>query len=138
MGMDKEEKTRLQEQKKRVTKANADIAKALKKEKRVDVMFQNLDMPGVELTFTYLNVNWRLIDGQVHSLPGSVIKHLQSRSTPIYAPPDDPKTIRHMDDPAPNPERQMIGRKPRFALMPTDMDYLEPSKERKHEESSPV
>jgi len=138
MAMDKEEKTRLQKQKKRVIEANAKIAKDLAAEKRVDVMFQNLDMPGVELTFTFLNVNWRLIDGQVHSLPPSVIKHLQSRSTPIYAPPDDPKTVRHMNDPAPNPERDIISRKPRFALMPTNTDYLEPSKERINEENHAV
>ena len=122
--MDKETKARLETERERVSKARDKEAKALNKERKVDAQFRNLDMPGVELTFHFKGVDWRLEDNGTYKLPVSVIEHLNSLSTPVYETPEQAaKEARHMSDPAPNPERKIVATKARFSVTPVNMNF---------------
>lgn len=81
------------------------------KEKLIKVEFLNVETPNLALKFCYGSTkrpqNYTLLHGGVYELPEEVIKHLESRGTPLY---------QYRPDGSGRLAKSIQGYKPRFVL----------------------
>jgi hypothetical protein len=88
-------------------------AKAVKSQKpfadeeKMKVKFTFVESPKCHMSFNYEGFDAKLQDGRVYELPVSVIKHLNTRTQPIYEPVDEEGQV-----------CKIVGQKQRFALIP--------------------
>jgi len=112
--MDLEAKKKYEEQRARIMKKRQELAKKLAREKKVKVIFQNLEDP-VDVEFTYEGVKtYQLKHGEVVELPVSVLKHLMSLKVPVYRYEVDKKTGQL------KPVTKVAEWRNRFAFVPVD------------------
>jgi hypothetical protein len=90
-----------------------DEAKSVKSQKpfgdeeKMKVKFTFVESPGCHMSFNYEGFDAKLQDGREYELPISVIKHLNTRTQPIYEPVEEEGQV-----------CRVTGQKQRFALIP--------------------
>lgn len=116
---DTTDKDRAQRQKENVRKAKRLAAKALRDAPVIRCRFQHIEMPGVDLDFSFQGIqNYHLVDGQVYDLPQPVVEHLNSLTVPVYKQyTDDEVRNTYRAEPA-DPSERIQGRRNRFSLIP--------------------
>jgi len=116
--MTNHEKKKYEEQRARIMKKRQELAKKLAREKKVKVIFQNLEEP-VDVEFTYQGVKtFYLKHGEVIELPTSVLKHLMSLKVPVYRYETDAKTGQL------KPVTKVAEWRNRFAFVPVDAEEI--------------
>jgi hypothetical protein len=125
--LDKEEKKKFGEEKKRVRRYQDGIRKKLASEDTVRVQFQSLEGPEqakLPLEFTYEGVQkYVLLHNGIYDLPKIVINHLRTRCRiPIYKQYDQVESDGDLRPEPINPEQRIAGYAPRFALIPVELE----------------
>ena len=116
--MTNHERKKYEEQRRRIMKKKQEISKKLAEEKKIKVIFQNLEEP-VDVEFTYEGVKtFYLKHGEPISLPASVLKHLMSLKVPVYRYETDPKTGQV------KPVTTVTEWRNRFAFVPVDAEEI--------------
>jgi len=123
--MDKEARVKLKDEKKRVATARAKLRKALEKEPKVRVKFQNIEFPKASLSFNFEGVKrYVLLDGQKYDLPVSVINHLNSLAIPIYKMYEADEVAKGFNPEPVDPNERITGSINRFSLIPVDIGTM--------------
>lgn len=120
--MDKEDRRKLADEKKRHRSARAKLVKALENDTKVLVTFMNLeDVEGEKapLSFNFQGVrDYVLYHDQRYELPQMVVDHLMGCKTPMYKM-YEPEEVQAAFRPDPiDPNKRIAGYKNRFALVP--------------------
>jgi len=112
------DRKKYEEQRAKIMKKRQEIAKKLAREKKVEVIFQNLEHP-VDVEFTYQGVQtFHLKHGEAIKLPVSVLKHLMELKRPVYRYETDPKTGQL------KPTTKIAEWRNRFAFVPVEAEGI--------------
>ena len=123
--MDAAEKKKHQAERKKVRAAQKADREALRREQRIRVRFQNIEMPGVTLQFTFRGEQFELADGHVYDLPMSVVNHLNSLTTPVYKMYDTSEVANKFRPTPADPSERIAGAVNRFSVIPLSMGLPE-------------